>query len=395
LSGRETAITTIAQSEPIRVTVGVDTHGDVHVAYATDQLGRHLATTRIATTPRGYRALLDWARGLGQVAAFGVEGTGCYGAGLARFLGAQGQVVVEVNRPDRQARRRRGKSDPVDAEAAARAVLAGQATAVPKIGDSMVEMVRCLRVARATAMKARTQSANALRALLVTAPVELREQLRDLDPSKLAATAARLRPGAIVTPTAATKLALRTVAEPQLALTGELTTLDAELDRLTARAAPALRELCGVGAEVAGALLVTAGDDPARLRSDAAFSMLCGASPIEASSGKTVRHRLNRGGDRQANTALYRIVVVRRHVDPAVHPGRLHHHRAHRPPRPRRPPTSNSYCSAGCASSPSPSSATCRVHRPQRRRCRASAQRLTAPGQAGRMRRTTACVAVG
>ena len=255
--------------------------------------------------------MLDWARGLGQVAAFGVEGTGCYGAGLARFLGAQGQVVVEVNRPDRQARRRRGKSDPVDAEAAARAVLAGQATAIPKTGDSMVEMVRCLRVARATAMKARTQAANALRALLVTAPVELREQLRDLDPSKLAATAARLRPGAIVTPTAATKLALRTVAERQLALTAELTTLDAELDRLTARAAPALRELCGVGAEVAGALLVTAGDDPARLRSDAAFSMLCGASPIEASSGKTVRHRRNRGGDRQANTALYRIVVVR------------------------------------------------------------------------------------
>ena len=124
---------------------------------------------QLATTPRGYRALLDWARGLGQVAAFGVEGTGCYGAGLARFLGAQGQVVVEVNRPDRQARRRRGKSDPVDAEAAARAVLAGQATAIPKTGDSMVEMVRCLRVARATAMKARTQAANALRALLVTA----------------------------------------------------------------------------------------------------------------------------------------------------------------------------------------------------------------------------------
>ena len=138
--------------------------------------------------------MLDWARGLGQVAAFGVEGTGC-------FLGAQGQVVVEVNRPDRQARRRRGQSDPVDAEAAARAVLAGQATAIPKTGDSMVEMVRCLRVARATAMKARTQAANAL---LVTAPAELREQLRDLDPGKLAATAARLRPGAIVTPTAAT-----------------------------------------------------------------------------------------------------------------------------------------------------------------------------------------------
>ena len=181
---------------------------------------------------------------MARVAAFGVEGTGCYGAGLARLLGAQGQVVVEVNRPDRQARRRRGKSDPVDAEAAARAVLAGQATAIPTTGDSMVEMVRCLQVARATAMKARTQAC-ALWALLVTAPVELREQLRDLDPSKLAAAAARLRQGAIVTPTAATKLALRTVAERQLALTAELTALDAELDRLTARAAPALRGCAG------------------------------------------------------------------------------------------------------------------------------------------------------
>jgi transposase len=304
-------MTTIAQSEPIRVTVGVDTHGDVHVACAKDQLGRNLATTRVATTPTGYRALLDWAWDLGQVEAFGVEGSGCYGAALARFLAAQGQVVWEVNRPDRSARRRRGKSDPVDAEAAARAVQAGEATAIPKGGDSIVEMVRCLRVARATAMKARSQAANALRALVVTAPAELREQLRDLDAANLAQTAARLRPGTIVTPAAATKLALRTLAERWLALTAELSALDAELDRLTAQAAPALRELCGVGGEVAGALLVAAGDDPTRLRSEAAFSMLCGASPIEASSGKTVRHRLNRGGDRQANTALYRIVVVR------------------------------------------------------------------------------------
>ena len=178
------------------------------------------------------------------MAAFGVEGTGCHGAGLARFLGAQGQVVVEVNRPDRQARRRRGKSDPVDAEAAARAVLAGQATAIPNTGDSMVEMVRCLRVPRATAMKARTQAANALGALLVTAPVELREQPRDLDPASCRHGGAAA-PRAIVTPTAATKLALRTVAERQLALTAERTTLDAELDRLTARAAPALPERAG------------------------------------------------------------------------------------------------------------------------------------------------------
>jgi transposase len=195
LSGRETAITTIAHPQPIRVTVGVDTHGDVHVACAIDQLGRHLTTMRVATTPIGYRALLDWARGLGEVEAWGIEGTGCYGAALARLLDGYGQVVQEVNRPDRQARRRRGKSDPVDAEAAARAVLAGQATAIPKTGDQLVEMVRCLRVARATAIKARTQAANALRALLVTTPAELREELRELPTGRLASTAARLHPG--------------------------------------------------------------------------------------------------------------------------------------------------------------------------------------------------------
>jgi len=230
---------------------------------------------------------------------------------LARFLDTHGQAVLEVNRPDRSARRRRGKSDPVDAEAAARAVQAGEASAVPKAGDGAVEMIRALRVARASAVKARSQAANALRALLVTAPAELREQLRGQPADRLAQAAAQLRPGPIVTTTAATKLALRLLGERYRALGAELVAVDAELDRLTARAAPALRQLCGVGAEIAGALLVAAGDNPGRLRSEAAFSMLCGASPIQASSGKTVRHRLNRGGNRQANTALYRIVVVR------------------------------------------------------------------------------------
>ena len=255
--------------------------------------------------------MLDWAQRLGEVQAWGVEGTGCYGAGLARFLDSQGQVVLEVNRPDRSTRRRRGKSDPVDAEAAARAVLAGQATAIPKTGSHLVEMIRCVRVARATAVKARTQAANALRALVVTAPAELREQLRGLPTGRLASTAARLRPGPILTVTAATKLTLRVLGQRYQALEAELAAVDAELDRLTAQAAPRLRRRCGVGPEIAGALLVAAGGNPERLRSEAAFSMLCGASPIPASSGKTVRHRLNRGGNRQANTALYRIVVVR------------------------------------------------------------------------------------
>jgi transposase len=305
------AITTIAHARPTRVTIGVDTHGDVHVAHAKDQLGRRLETVSIPTTPTGYQDLLAWARGLGQVQAWGVEGTGSYGAGLARYLGKAGQVVLEVNRPDRAARRRRGKSDPVDAEAAARAVQAGEVTIVPKAADGQVEMLRSLRVARTTAMRARTQAVNALRSLLVTAPAELREQLRGLSAVRLVRCAATLDPGRLTSPTAAAMLALRTLARRYQALDAEITALDSELDQLTATAAPGLLARFGVGPDVASALLIAAGDNPRRLRSEAAFSMLCGSSPIKASSGKTTRHRLNRGGDRQANAALYRIVIVR------------------------------------------------------------------------------------
>jgi transposase len=219
--------------------------------------------------------------------------------------------VLEVNRPDRAARRRRGKSDPVDAEAAARAVQAGEVTVLPKAADGSAEMLRSLRVARTTAMRARTQAINALRSLLVTAPAELREQLRGRSAVRLVKAAAALDPGALTNPTAAAMLALRTLARRDQALDAEITTLGSELDRLTASAASSLLALFGVGPEVAGALLVAAGDNPGRLRSEAAFSMLCGSSPIQASSGKTTRHRLYRGGDRQANAALYRIVVVR------------------------------------------------------------------------------------
>jgi transposase len=295
-----------------RITVGVDTHLDLHVAHANDQLGRRVDTRSASTTPASYQDLLVWARGLGEVVdAWGVEGTGSYGAALARFLAANGQVVLEVNRPDRTARRHRGKSDPTDAEAAARAVQAGQATVAPKAGTGQVEMIRSLRVARATAIRARTQAINAIKALLVTAPVELREQLRDLPTATLVAAAVALVPDKITSPLAAAMLALRTLAHRHQALSVEIKTLTAELDRLTATAAPELVALFGVGQDSAGALLVAAGDNPQRLRSEACFSMLCGSSPIQASSGKTVRHRLNRGGDRQANAALYRIVLVR------------------------------------------------------------------------------------
>jgi len=249
--------------------------------------------------------------GLGQPVAWGVEGTGSYGAALARFLAANHQVVVEVNRPDRQARRRHGKSDPLDAHAAAKAVQAGDATITPKAGTGQVEMIRCLRVARHTAMRARTQTINALKALLVTAPAELREQLRGMSATRLVRTAADLHPGPITSPLAAAMLALRTLARRHQALSGEIDSLTSHLDRLVATATPKLVALFGVGQDSAGALLVTAGDNPGRLRSDPCFAMLCGSSPIQASSGKTTRHRLNRGGDRQANAALHRIVVVR------------------------------------------------------------------------------------
>lgn len=294
-----------------QLTIGIDTHQDVHVAHANDQFGRPVATVQIPTTPAGYQQLLGWAQRLGEVQAWGVEGTGCYGAALARFLAANGQVVIEVNRPDRAARRRQGKSDPLDAQAAARAVQAGAATVLPKAGDGLVEMIRCLRVARATSVRARTQAINALRGLLVTAPVELREPLRDLSAARLVAAAAALEPGPITSPQAATRLAMGILARRYQALSSEISTLTAELERLAALAAPRLLALFGVGSDSAGALLIAAGDNPGRLRSEAAFAMLCGASPVPASSGKTVRHRLNRGGDRQANAALYRIVVVR------------------------------------------------------------------------------------
>ena len=301
----------MAHPQPPRVTVGVDTHKDTHVAAARDQLGRRLATTQVQATSAGYATLLGWARSLGQVQAWGVEGTGSYGAGLARFLASHGQRVLEVNRPDRATRRRRGKSDPVDADAAARAVQAGEASGIPKAQDGIVEMLRALRVARQTAVKARTQAINAIKALLVTAPAELREQLGTLPTSRLIHKAATLQPGTLATPTAATMLALRGLGQRYQHLDAEITLLTGKLDTLTAKAVPKLRDLLGVGPDSAAALLICAGDNPSRLRCEAAFAALCGSSPVQASSGKTQRHRLNRGGDRQANAALHRIVIVR------------------------------------------------------------------------------------
>jgi transposase len=292
------------------VTVGVDTHLDQHVAAVVDQAGRLLDTQAFAASTRGYVALVTWAEG------FGIEGTGTYGAGLARFACAYGLQVLEVDRPDRSTRRRRGKSDPIDAQAAARATLAGVAATTPKTRDGQVEMIRVLRVARRGALKARVAAAEQLHGVLYSAPEELRQPLLGLKTKALVSSCAAMRPGPLTSPTAATKTALRTLARRWQQLQAELDQLDGQLHTLVAAVAPTLLALPGIGIDTAGQLLVTAGDNPQRLRSEAAFAHLCGTAPIPASSGRTDRHRLNRAGDRRANNALWRIALVRMHCHP-------------------------------------------------------------------------------
>lgn len=298
-----------------QVTGGVDTHGEVHVAAVVDAAGRILATSSFAAAPAGYRGLLGWLRRHGHVVGVGVEGTGSYGAGLARCLAGEGVTVTEVNRPDRQRRRRHGKSDTVDAEAAARAALNGDAAGTPKAGSGPVESVRVLRLARRSAIKARTQAANQIRDLIVTAPDRVRSRLRNLDTGQRVAVCSRFRPQDTTDPGEAAKLALRTLARRHSALSAEIDEFDAQLAALCAAVNPALLAAHGVGPEVAATLLVTAGDNPERMGSEAAFAALCGTSPVEASSGKVTRHRLNSGGNRQANNALWRIVLVRMSTD--------------------------------------------------------------------------------
>lgn len=299
------------------VILGVDTHADIHVAAALDGRGRLLDTLEFTATRDGFRALIRWATEFGVIDRIGVEGTGSYGAGLARWLRHEGLVVIEVNRPDRATRRHRGKSDTIDAESAARAVLAGVATATPKAADGPVESLRVLRLVRRSAVKARTQVANQLHALVLTAPAAMSEQLRPLTIAQLVDTASRFRPDdTLQTPRQTYKVALRRLARRWLALDGEVADADREIHKLVATTAPALLAVDGVGALTASALLVTAGDNPDRLRSEAAFAHLCGVAPIPASSGKTVRHRLNRGGDRSANNALWVIALGRMARDP-------------------------------------------------------------------------------
>jgi transposase len=297
------------------VIVGVDTHKDEHVAFAIDGLGGRLADPlQIPANNDGYAQLLAWATSLGTVRGFGVEGCGSYGIGLARFLRRNGHHPTEVSRPPRKGERRlSGKSDAIDAEHAARALLAGEATVIPKLADGQVEALRLLKVARDTAVKAQTTAMIALKATLITAQHEAREALEPLTDFKPITACSELdSEGSVGDPTVAMRHVLRSLARRWLELHHETKAHTRQLKQITAAAAPQLIDAYGIGSDIAAEMLITAGDNTDRVRSEAAFAKLCGACPLPAGSGKTNgRHRLNRGGNRQANAALYRAVIVR------------------------------------------------------------------------------------
>jgi len=293
------------------VVVGVDTHKHTHMAVALSANGGWLGNLKLDAQRSGYQELMRWVAGFGSSPVFAVEGTGCYGAGLCRALQAAGMEVVEVNRPDRSTRRRLGKDDTIDAESAARAFIAGTAHVIPKAGDDLVEMIRMLKVVKDSATENRTAALNQLHAIVVTAPAALRERLQRLRGKELVECCVGLRSGEISTPLAAAKMALRTLARRIQQLELELKDSTAQLDRLTMELCPELRNTYGVGVDISATLVVAVGDNQERMKSEASFAALCGVNPLPASSGKVVRHRLNRSGNRQANCALHRIVICR------------------------------------------------------------------------------------
>lgn len=292
---------------------GVDTHTDTHHAATLDHHGQVLGDAEFPATPDGCAQLLDWLSGYGPITAVGVEGTGSYGKQLATLLRHNNITVREVSRPNRRTRRNHGKSDIIDAINAARTALSGDGTATPKTANGPVESIRALRIVRSGAVKARTAALNELTNLITTAPTTLREALRGRRGKALLVACTTLIPDLtqLADPTHGTMLALRAMAERITNLNQHITQLDKHLDPLVTATAPTLVGLLGIGTDVAGQLLVTAGDNPERLHNEAAFAKLCGVAPLPASSGRTDRHRINRGGERQANRALHITVVVR------------------------------------------------------------------------------------
>ncbi len=260
------------------IIVGVDTHKHLHVAVALSLTGERLGALTIATDAAGYEQLLTWARSLGRPERFGIEGTGSYGQGLVSYLRRHNVAVLEAGRPDRRDRRTRGKTDTIDAENAARSVLAGRAGETPRRAEGTSEMIRQIKIARDIAVKARSQAIITLKTLIVTAPDDLRGELEGLSKALLRERCAGLRPGRVVNHTAACKHALRSIARHWQHLDADIKTHDKLLDELTSQAAPTLREAFGIGPDVAAEMLILAGDRPTeRLRSEAAFASLCGA----------------------------------------------------------------------------------------------------------------------
>ncbi|AZT96047.1 IS110 family transposase [Brevibacterium aurantiacum] len=296
----------------VKVYGGIDTHADTHHLAVIDQAGRRLADAQIPTTATGYQAALRFLGSWPGLVSVGIECTGSYGAAVTRVVREAGITVFEVNRPNRFDRRLHGKSDPFDAYSAAEAVLGGRASAAPKGGDGLVESLRVLRTSRSSALQARTATINQIKGMLITAPEDLRTRYKGLSTPKLIAALAASRPTPTpVTAAEATAYSLRLLARRWQALTGQIEDLAGHLQRLLDDHAPDLMRVFGCGRDTVAQLLITAGDNPDRLRSEAAFAALAGVCPIPASSGKTKRHRLNRAGDRQANSALYHIVMVR------------------------------------------------------------------------------------
>ena len=298
---------------PRQVVGGVDTHKHTHHAAVLDAAtGRLLGDQEFPANRGGYRQMLDWFRSFGAPAAVGIEGTGSFGAGLTRHLDAQGIETIEVMRPNRQSRRLYGKSDPIDAIAAARAVLSGLATGKPKPRNGCVEAIRLLRTTRSSAVKARSAAINQIHATLWCGPEDLRDALGSYSRAALVARCARLRPsGDLSDPAVAAKTVLRGLARRIQALDVEIAETDERLKKLTAEAAPTLSAVFGAGPDAVAQLLTTAGDNPHRINSEAALARLCGTAPVPASSGAVTRHRLHRGGDRQANRTLHLIVINR------------------------------------------------------------------------------------
>ena len=298
---------------------GIDTHADTHHVAVIDVHGRPLGDVRVPATAAGYRQAARFIGRWPRVVKVGVECTGSYGAAVTRELTAAGHTVIEVNRPHRFDRRARGKTDVYDAYGAAKAVMTGRAPAAPKGGDGLVEALRVLRKTRTSALRERTATINQIKAMLIAGPEVLRARYRGLSNPRLTAMLAATRPTCTpVTATEATAYALRVLARRYLLLSEQVADLTSHLQRLLDDHAPALMAVFGAEPDTAAQLLITAGDNPDRLRSEAHFAALTGACPIPASSGKTNRHRLNRAGDRQANSALYHVVIVRMRYDPTT-----------------------------------------------------------------------------